>query len=43
LLLLEAKNNKENSKKLGELEESGEIEDLNGIEGPFDSLQVECL
>lgn len=26
-------------KKLGELEESGEIEDLTGIEGPFDSLQ----
>jgi hypothetical protein len=26
-------------KKLGQLEESGEIEDLTGIEGPFDSLQ----
>ena len=27
-------------KKLNELEEKGEIEDLTGIEGPFDSLQV---
>lgn len=26
-------------KKLSQLEESGEIEDLTGIEGPFDSLQ----
>ncbi|MBE0353187.1 MULTISPECIES: hypothetical protein [Pseudoalteromonas] len=26
-------------KKLNQLEESGEIEDLTGIEGPFESLQ----
>lgn len=29
-------------KKLGQLEESGEIEDLTGIEGPFDSFS-QCL
>lgn len=27
-------------KKLGELEGGGEIQDLTGIEGPFDSLQL---